>query len=445
MSSRLSARRPLVRSLPALLLVGLGLGLGCLEPGDTPLGAESGIAPVPEEARRFVLSGDALGLRVTRLEESRPLFATEALYCGFDAASGFRAEPVFRFDCSKLEPFVAGIETARLLPDFLGTNTEKPWLDDNPDIDREVFVRVWRLPDRDFEDEVLTGIAAVAGAWPLSESPVQLVSGSEGLPLPADSVEAWVAAGLTVNLALGLEDALSEPGLLRLTSMRSDSTAAVLRIDPVSSAETTQSTETVLDGLLADKQDQGAEFADRLLLATGVTRDAHLIFDLPDSLRDPSFVLVRAILELAPDVEGLVGEGPYDRRDNDFGGLFLDEGGLTLALRAVDDSLPGSAGLDTGTLLEARLSVFEEFITFDEVDTDLQLTATRLTQPFRLPLTTWLQDWMNGTDENAGITLRLNGEGERLRQLTWYLAASASHDSLQPRLELIYLRRPDFD
>lgn len=442
MSSRLSARRRFARSLPALLLVGLAMSLGCLEPGNTPLGAGSGLAPIPEEARVFSLAGEALGLRFTRLEESRPLFATEVLYCGFDEASGFRAEPVFRFDCSRLEPYVAGIATARLLPDFLRADVEKPWLDDNPDIDRAVFVRVWRLPDRDFETEVLTGLAAVTGAWPLSASPVALQAGSEGLPLPADSVEAWIAADLTVHLALGYEDALSEPGLLRLTSMRSDSTAAVLRIDPVSSAETVQSTETILDGILAAKDDQGPAFADRLLLATGVTRDAHLIFDLPDSLRDPSLLLVRAILELWPDSSGLVGMGPSDRRDNDLGGLFLDEGGLTLALQAVDDSLPGSAGIETGRVLEARLSVFAPYLTYDD-ETEDQLTATRLREPLRLPLTTWLQDWMNGEDENCGLTLRLSGETERLRQVVWHLRPG--DPALAPRLELLYLRRPDFD
>jgi hypothetical protein len=427
-----------------LLLVGLAVSLGCLEPGDTPLGSEHGLAPIPDDAQVFELAGDALGLRVTRLEESRSLFATDVLYCGFDPVSGFRAEPVFRFDCSELEPYVSGIETARLRPAFLGTDAEEPWLDDNPDLGHLVVVRVWRLPTLDFENEVITSLAAVAGAWPVTETADTLESGSlEAIALPPDSVAAWIAGDATVNLALGYEDALSEPGLVRLASIRADSSAATLEIEAVSSVEDAQSIEPTLDGQLADKLDTGAEFADRLLLATGVTRDAHLIFDLPDSLRDPEIILVRAILELWPDSSGLAGMGPLDRRDNDYAGFFLDEGGLTLALRAVDDSLPGSAGIETGTLLEAHLPVFAEHITYDDVDTALQLTATRLTEPLRLPLTDWLQDWMNGTDENVGLTLRLRGAEQRLRQVEWHL--HPADPARAPRLELIYLRRPDFD
>lgn len=445
MSPALSPRHRHARLLPILLLVGLAASLGCLEAGDTPLGAEHGMAAIPEDAVIFELTGEALGLRVTRLEESRPLFATEVLYCGFDAASGFRSEPVFRFDCSALDTFVAGIETASLLPTFPAANADSLWLDDNPDLGRTVMVRVWRLPDLDFEDEVITGLAAIPEAWPVTDLPVALES-SASVPLPPDSVKAWILDAAVVNLALGYEDALSEPGLLRLYSTRSSSTPTVLQIEPVSSAEETQSIEPTLDGQLADKLDTGAEFSDRLLLATGVTRDVHLIFNLPDSLRDPGIILVRAILELGPDTSATVGMGPVDQRDNDYGGLFLDEGGLTLQLQAVDDSLPGSAGIEAGRLLETRLSVFEKHITYDDPpNTDLQLTATRLTTPLRLPLTDWLQDWMNGADENAGLTLRLNGAEERLRQVAYFLHASAPHDSLAPRLELIYVRRPDFD
>jgi hypothetical protein len=441
----LFARPCHARLLPILLLVGLAASLGCLEAGDTPLGAENGLAPIPEDALIFELSGEALGLRVTRLEESRPLFATEVLYCGFDAASGFRAEPVFRFDCSALDTFVAGIATASLLPTFPAQNADSLWLDDNPDLGRDVKVRVWRLPALDFEDEVITGLAAIPEAWPVTDVPVALESGSE-VPLPPDSVKAWILEAAVVTLALGYEDAASEPGLLRLISMRSSATGTVLQIVPSSGNEATQSIEATLDGQLADKLDTGAEFADRLLLATGVTRDVHLAFDLPDSLRDPDIILVRAFLELGPDPSATVGLSPADQRDNESGGLYFNEGGLTLQLQAVDDSLPGSAGIETGRLLESQLSVFEKYLTYeDPPNTDVQLTASRLTTPLRLPLTDWLQDWMNGADENAGLTLRLGGAEERLRQVAYFLDASAPHDSLAPRLELIYVRRPDFD
>jgi hypothetical protein len=444
MSPALSSRHRHARLLPILLLVGLAASLGCLEAGDTPLGAEHGLAAIPDDAVIFELSGEALGLRVTRLEESRPLFATEVLYCGFDAASGFRSEPVFRFDCAALDTFVAGIETASLLPTFPAENADSLWLDDNPDLDRTVMVRVWRLPNLDFEDEVITGLAAIPEAWPVTDLPVALLS-SASVPLPPDSVKAWILEAAVVNLALGYEDALSEPGLLRLYSTRSTSTPTVLQIEPVSSAEATQSIEPTLDGQLADKLDTGAEFADRLLLATGVTRDVHLVFDLPDSLRDPGIILVRAILELGPDTSATVGLSPADQRDNESGGLYYNEGGLTLQLQAVDDSLPGSAGIEEGRLLEARLSVFEFHPTWADSAHTVQLTTTRLTTPLRLPLTDWLQDWMNGADENAGLTLRLNGAEERLRQVAYFLHASAPNESLEPRLELIYVRRPDFD
>ena len=445
MLNSLTASRRHGRPLPILLLVGLAVSLGCLEPGDTPLGPDHGMAPIPADAQVFERAGEALGLRVMRLEESRPLFATQVLYCGFDSVSGFRAEPVFRFDCSGLEPYLSGIARAQLRPTFPSPNESKPWLGDNPDLGRMVKVRVWRLPDLDFESEVLTGLSAVPGAWPLSAEVADLkVSGT--LPLPPDSVDAWIAEGAVVHLALGYEDALSEAGLLRLFSTRGDSTPTVLQIEAVSSAEATQSIEPTLDGQLADKLDGGAEFTDRLLLATGVTRDAHLIFDLPDSLRDPTLILVRAILKLWPDPSGLAGEGPRDRRDNESAGLYLNEGGLTVALQAVDDSLPGSAGIKDGLLLESRLSVFEFNPSYEDNDpTHTQLTETQLTAPLRLPLTKWLQAWMNGTDENIGITLRLSGAEERLRQVAYFLDASVPEDSLKPRLELIYLRRPDFD
>ncbi len=444
MLNSLTASRHHGRPLPILLLVGLAVSLGCLEPGDTPLGPDNGMAPIPAEARVFELAGEALGLRVTRLEESRPLFATQVIYCGFDSTSGFRSEPVFRFDCSRLDPYISGIARAQLLPTFPSPNAAKPWLGDNPDLGRAVSVRVWRLPDLDFESEVLTGVSAVSGAWPLSADAVQLeVSGT--LPLPPDSVDAWIAEGAVVNLALGYEDALSETGLLRLFSTRSDSTPTVLQIEAVSSVEATQSIKPTLDGQLADKLDSGVEFADRLLLATGITRDAHLIFELPDSLRDPTIILVRAILELWPDSSGLVGMSPLDRRDNELGGVYFNEGGLTVALQAVDDSLPGSPGIEEGLLLESRLPVFEYFLSYGDDAEHTQLTETQLTMPLRLPLTKWLQAWMNGSDENVGITLRLSGAEERLRQVAYHLNASAPLDGLKPRLELIYLKRPDFD
>lgn len=423
---------------PAWLLALLALGMGCLEPGDTPLGAEYSPAPLPDDAAVYAARGAALNLRVTRIEESHPLFDTEVLACGADSASGFRAEPVFRFDCGAFTPYVAGIETARLAPTFPDAGGDSLWAGDNPDLGRDVAVSVWRLPDMDFENVVLDqAVRDIPGAWPVTGVVDTLLSAAT-LSLPPESLEVWIAAGDTVNLALAYEDALSEPGLVRLISRRSSATATTLQIESVSVNEDPQSLEPFDDGNAATKDDTGAAFTDRLVLATGVTRDALLQFDLPDSLRDPDIILVRAVLQLWPDDGSLVGLSPGDRADNDVGGFALDEGGLTVKIQAVDDSLPGSAGFDEGRVLEQRLALFTA--ADDPAETD---PPTVIAAPLALPLTTWLQDWANGDDENHGVTLRLNGATERLRQVAYLLDPADAE--LSPRLELLYLRRPDFD
>ncbi len=415
---------------------------GCLEPGPTPLGPENSPAPLPEDAEILVLEGEDLGLIPSRIEESQPLFETSMLFCGFDPVSGFRSEPVFRFDMADFEEILTGVESAKLIPGFPDASLDEPWLGDNPDLGKDIFVRVWRLAELDFSEEILTDLAALAeDAWPVTDLSVKLESGTTGIDLPPDSVDAWLTAGDTLNLALEYRDAESETGVIRLYSMRSDSSATFLQVTPVN--EDLQSREAVADGLLAAKHDQGVEFENRLLLATGVVRDAHLRLNLlPAFLVDPDIILIRAILELWPVDSTLFGMSPADREDNDVSGYYFYEGGLGLELRAVDSYDPESSEYAEGTVLESAIAIFEDYPTYDD-DTGDQLTATRLKVPFQLPLTRWVQDVANGEDENLGLSLHLGGEDERLRQVEWHL--DGADPGLAPRLEIVYVRRPDFD
>lgn len=428
-------------SIAAFALVALALLAGCLEPGPTPLGPEHSPVPIPDDAEVTFVTGVDLDLRVTTLRESRPLFDTTVLFCGLDEASGFRASPIFRFDMSEFDAIVSGVETAKLLPTFPDPSVDEPWNGDNPDMGKSILARVWRVPNLDFDSEILTRLDEIPGAYPITTDPDSLIQAGD-FSLPVDSVEAWLAAGDTVNLALEYDELLSEPGMIRLHSARSDSTPMALQLKPVLGSEEVQSIEAFDDGLAAEKVDDGPGFDEFLTLATGITRDAHLALDLPASLADPDIIIVRAVLELWPAGDGLFGMSPADRNDNDISGLYLNEGGLTVQIRAVDDSLSGSDGLEEGTLLENVLALFEEHITYDD-DTGEQLSDSRLREPFQMPLTRWIQDWANGEDENFGVTLRLNGEEERLRQAQWHLSEDVP--DLAPRLEILYLRRPDFE
>ncbi len=428
------------RLILAALLIPILL-TGCLEPGPTPLGPENSPASLPDDAEVLVLTGVDLGLVATRVEESRPLFSTDMLFCGFDPGSGFRSEPVFRFDMADFDEILTGVESAKLIAGFPAPLPDEPWLDDNPDLGKEIFVRVWRLANRDFGTEILTDLASLdTDAWPVTEVSVKLESGTTGIDLPADSVAAWLAETDTLNLALEYRDAESEIGVIRLYSSRSDSSSTFLQITPGS--EEVQSREAVDDGLLAAKLDQGAEFDGRLLLATGISRNVHLALTLPELLNDPDIILIRAILDFQPDSSGLFGMSPDDREDNDLSGYYYFEGGLSLALRAVDSDDPESADFEEGTLLESAIALFEDDPTYDD-DTGDQLSATRLKNPFRLPVTRWIQDWANGDDENFGLSLTLRGQDERLRQVE--LLLEGADPDLSPQLEIVYVRRPDFD
>jgi hypothetical protein len=66
-----------------------------------------------------------------------------------------------------------------------------------------------------------------------------------------------------------------------------------------------------------------------------------------------------------------------------------------------------------------------------------------MASPLTLRLTSWIQDWLNGDDENFGLTLSMGAQGERPREAAWHV--DPMDPDLRPSLELIYLRRPEFD
>jgi hypothetical protein len=327
---------------------------------------------------------------------------------------------------------------------------------DNPDIEREVMVRLWELAEEPATDQALsapldlTSAAQVplysSGGEELDEPfRLEFVSG-EGYRLPPDRVEAWIAAGERVTLALEwvdpAESGIGETGMIHIYSrlsapLEGDSlTSAVLKVR--FGANEGLSATSVLEGQALSRET--SDSPELLLLGTGIARRVHLSLELPDSLRDSRIMIVRAQLSLYPVDSLLFGFGPVDRNDNKSGGLPALEGGLTMTVRAADDSVVGSAGLTEGEALTRILSVFEEPDSPGDIEDPAEFNL--MTHPLELPLTTWIQDWANGNDENWGLTLELGGLEERARQAAWHIEPA---DSLRPILEIIYLRRPDFE
>jgi hypothetical protein len=155
-------------------------------------------------------------------------------------------------------------------------------------------------------------------------------------------------------------------------------------------------------------------------LATGIPRYTHLNLnlDLPDSLLGDDIMVMRARLYLHVDPDELAGVGGHDR----------DSDGLSLRALATNEALD----LDAPTFPEDDYYNLSSGI-------DLFGSDGQLIDPIAIPLTSWLQDWMNGTRENHGIILSLNGTDERPRCLSFFI------DDMGPRLEILYTRRPDFE
>ncbi len=435
------------------------LASGCLEPGPTPLGPEIIETPLPDDAILYRVSGaDSLGLTAQVWEDSVALFDSEMLFCGLDSLTGFRAEPVWVFDASELGSYDGAVTSAWLQLNFPDSSPDFPEDGDNPDLGRDVRVRLWRLDGEPDGANPLSTIFDLGDATqvplhrPTREDdyePFPLELSGEGFLLPPELVRGWIDDAQRVTLGLEWVDpdayGAGERGMIRLYSLRStplasdSTTAAQLKIDD--GGGTRHRAEALEDGFAAARLG-GQDQAGALVLATGLPRSAHLSVDLPASLRNPDLMVIRARLALWPDSSLLFGASPADRSDNLLSGLPFDEGGLTLHLRAADDSLSGSAGLEEGGVLKSELPVFGESLQYNEAGDSL-LSRSQMKEPLWLPLTTWVQDWANGDDENFGLTLELNGATERLRQAGWDL--DPTDPERRPRLEILYVWRPDFE
>ena len=453
-------RIPKFTLITALLLT----AVGCLEPESSPLGPDAVGGDVPADAIILRVSGaDSLGIVGMEWEESQPLFAPRMLFCGFDSLTGLRAEPLFVFDAAQLGAASGGIDEAFLRFYVPDPNIDFPQNGDNPDLSRDVRVRLWRLADVPPTDVALASPLPLAGAEqiPLLDAGLledfepfrlQFASG-EGYRLPADRVDAWIAAGERVALALEWVDpevaGVGETGMIHVysrlsTPVEGDSlTKAVLKVR--FGAGSGLSAFSVLEGQSLGRAEQPMT-PELLRLGTGLNRRGHLSLALADLIpRDPDLMLLRAQLTLYPADSLLFGMSPRDINDNLRSGRPAFENALTLALYAADDDAPGSAGLIEGVRLLADLPVFEEHLVYEDPEDELTtlVSRSRMARPLTLRLTSWIQNWLNGADENHGLTLILGAQLERAREAVWHL--DPTDPELRPTLELIYVRRPEFD
>jgi len=72
---------------------------------------------------------------------------------------------------------------------------------------------------------------------------------------------------------------------------------------------------------------------------------------------------------------------------------------------------------------------------------DVYTAQNQAAEPLALPITPWVQNWITGDEENHGLLLALNGEDERPRCLSFFI----DEPGKDPKLEIFYARRPDFD
>lgn len=442
-----------------LLVIAIALLTGCLEPGSTPLGPEVIEQDIPEDARIWRAGGaDSLGLTVTAWEEPIALFEPEMLVVGEDPASGFRGEAVWCFDLSGWEDEAGVLNQLYLGLSFPDPDAVHVQDDDNPDLGKDVLVRLWRLPGPPDTSVPLTYPLDLDGA---TQVPLRNADGTldfepfvletpsgEGFRLPEDSLAAWIAAGDT--LCLAMEHAGGEPGLIRVIARGSwkddDQSEAVLKIryDDGEGGEAGDSRDCWLDAQALDRQSP-TDLTGRLVLATGLPRVCHLALGCLDSF--PRFLpgwqegrqlmVIRCRLYVAPDSSSLFGLGPVDRNDNLSAGLPANEGGLTLNLYASDVDGPQAPGEVEGVLLDSWIDVFKEH---PYVDSILRVEPR---DPLPLPLTGWLQDVAAGEDEDAGLVLYLDGRDDRPRSLEYLIDPADPAD--RPRLEIVYTWRPEYD
>jgi len=417
-----------------LLCLGLFLLplLACLEPGPTPMGPEASDLDPPDTLSFF--ENSMVLTAVESWEEPRPLFAPTMLFCGEDRnRSGFKAEPIWSFDPSGLADDWVSLDEAGLVVDLPpatwtpeGSGEILEW--DNPDIDRNILVRLLRFPDWPEEDSLLENLDGL-GAWPVSESLVQpALEGPTdfGIAVPLDSMQAWIdssVSGQKVYLAFQLPGT-QDSGLLRFYSRNSlapqDTVPAPARLRISYFTTEQKNGEIACEKNAQSLSREDPLGPDEICLATGLPRYAHLSLALPDSLRRDDLMVLRARLYLYADSARTVGVGGHDR----------DSGGLSLRVLAPETEFDsGAPALPEDGFLELASKL------------DLYGADGRNIEPLAIPLTTWVQDWMSGRRENYGIILALNGSGERPRSLSFYLDEAGK----DPRLEILYARRPDFD
>ncbi|MBN2170296.1 MAG: hypothetical protein JW819_03115 [Candidatus Krumholzibacteriota bacterium] len=442
-----------------LLVVFIALLTGCLEPGSTPLGPEVIEQDIPEDVRIWRLAGaDSLGLAVTAWEEPIALYEPEMLFIGYDPPTGFRGEALWCFDLSGWEDLAADLTQVYLGLSFADPDAVHVQDDDNPDLGRDVLVRLWHLPGPpdtatpltcplDLDDAVQVPLRRGDGTLDYEPFILETPAG-EGFRLPEDFLADWIAAGDT--LCLAMEIAGGETGMIRVIARGSEleegQSEAVLKIryDDGTGGEAGASRDCWLDAQVLDRQSP-EDLTGRLVLATGLPRVCHVDLGCLDSF--PRFLpgweegrqlmVIRGRLYFAADSSSLFGMSPRDRNDNQSAGLPASEGGLTLNLYASDEDGPQPPGEVDGILLDSWIDIFREHPYADSI------LRVELRDPLPLPLTSWLQNVAAGEDEDHGLILYLDGREDRPRSLEYLVDTADPAD--RPRLEIFYTWRPDYE
>ncbi|MCP4548256.1 MAG: hypothetical protein GY835_17485 [bacterium] len=476
-------------AIPILIALVLMVAGGCMEPEETPMGPSSSGVDLPGDPVVISFSGTELVLSTDYWAEdvtSKIMEDSDILTCGFNEASGFLCQPYLRFrtDGNLADAAQEGIEltTSNLNLDLPTQDLVKTTQGDNPDIAaREIMVNLWRLSSmalvEDAEGPLDLATMPGTDAWPIplavgdpaveSWEPFRLTSSSQAVALFPDSVAAWIAGGEDVILVIDWEgpDGVGDIGFANIYSRRS-----VNFNDPLApsddSATTTDESETLAkiavfydndnegtstncleDGMLVSREDPGIDTANNVLLTTGIRNaallDIQLDGDLMVPLMDPNNLIVKATLSLYTDTLGFFNISARDYKNNlTNSGLPSSEGGLTLDVQYAGADSPVHPDDEDGSFLDHYLAMAET-VELGE-DTSGSMTYYDVAKdPLVLPIMSWLQQVIEGDIDNDGILLKINGSSERCRQLLYEL--NPADPSRAPRLDVVYIRRPDFD
>jgi hypothetical protein len=423
-----------VRRFSPLIWLLILPSLACLEPGPTPLGPQSSDLDPPSELLVYE-PGMTPIISVRYWDEELPLYDPEMLYCGDDRVnSGFKAEPIWSFDLSAAEEFEPYITGATFIVDLPPTTwipegSSEELEGDNPDLERTIQVDLKSFDAWPDPDEILSSLDALEPGDVTGEGPYgldDLVETRFSIPISRELALEWLEAsaeGDSLNLAFQVPIS-NDSGLLRLYSLHSlapqDTVPPPARLvfDYYIDEDKTKTVNCAKNGQTLSRIDPVG--AGEISLATGVARFTHLSVFLPDSLRSDDLMVMRARLYLCPDSASIIGAGVQDR----------DSGGLTLRALALNEEFDSDApeyNEDDNYGLASALDLFDGF--GDPLDS------------ITISLTTWVQEWMQGDRENHGIVLALNGRDERPRSFSLFL----DEPGKDPRLEIIYARRPDFE